>query len=192
MHAQIMPRKATEMHFLHEHQKGKLKCPYEGCEKEFDKPTVITDSSRIPREIHYACPHCMSKLNLITKGTKITGVNAAEHPIGFDFHAQSTHVHSQMDELNIVEITSNKKSGGTDSDYETTFRTCESRQTPEEETQQPPEFQCPYHFGYLSEKNKSENVPETCFGCPRSMECMLSEFNKSQESLEEIKKWYSS
>ena len=105
--------------------------------------------------------------------------------------AESTHVHAQIDELNIVEITSNKKSGGTGSDYEMPFRVSERRETPKEKTEQPSEFQCSYHFGYLSEKNKNEAIPETCFGCPRSIDCMLSEFNKSQQSLEEIKKWYS-
>ena len=185
-----MPRKAIEMRFLHEHKKGKLKCPYKGCEKEFDKPTLITDSSRIPRETHYACPHCMSNLDIVTKDSKVIGVNAAEHPNDFDLHEKSTRVHAQKDEINIVEITSNKKSGGTGSDYEMPFRVSERRETAKEKAEQSSEFKCSYHFGYLSEKNKNEIVPETCFECPRSIDCMLAEFNKSQQSLEEIKKWY--
>ncbi len=51
--------------------------------------------------------------------------------------------------------------------------------------------QCQYFFGYLSEKNKGKGVPEACFACPKSIECMLSQHSKSKESLEEIKKWYS-
>ena len=65
-----MSRKAIEMRFFHEHQNGKLKCPYKGCEKEFDKPTVITDTSIIPRQTHYACPYCMSKLEIATQRHK--------------------------------------------------------------------------------------------------------------------------
>ena len=185
-----MPRKAIEMRFLHEHKKGKLKCPYKGCEKEFDKPTLITDSSRIPRETHYACPHCMSNLDIVTKDSKVIGVNAAERPNDFNLHEKSTRVNAQKDEINIVEITSNKKSGGTGSDYEMPFRVSERRETAKEKAEQSSEFKCSYHFGYLSEKNKNEIVPETCFECPRSIDCMLAEFNKSQQSLEEIKKWY--
>ena len=33
----------------HNHE-DKLKCPYKGCEKVFDKPTVITDNSVIPEQ----------------------------------------------------------------------------------------------------------------------------------------------
>jgi CxxC motif-containing protein len=178
------------MRFLHEHQKGKLKCPYKGCEKEFDKPTLTTDSSRIPRETHYACPHCMSNLNIVTKDSKVIGVNAAEQPNGFDLHAKSNRAQAQMHELNTLEITLNEKSGGTGSDYEMPFRVSERRKTPQEKAEQPSEFQCPFHFGYLNVKNKNESVPEKCFECPRSIDCMLSEFKKSQQSLEEIKKWY--
>jgi len=91
MRALRMSRKAIEMHFFHEHQNGKLKCPYKGCEKEFDKPTVITDSSVIPRETHYTCPHCMSKLDIVTKDTRVIGVNATEYPIVFDSPAKCAH-----------------------------------------------------------------------------------------------------
>ena len=86
-----MPRKAFEMRFFHEQQNGKLKCPYKGCEKEFDKPTVITDTSIIPRQTHYACPYCMSKLDIVTKNTRIIGVNATEYPIVFDSPAKCAH-----------------------------------------------------------------------------------------------------
>lgn len=38
------------MHLFHSHGSGeKLQCPYKGCEKHFDRPTVITDDSVIPR-----------------------------------------------------------------------------------------------------------------------------------------------
>jgi hypothetical protein len=83
-----MARKAIEMRFFHEHQNGKLKCPYNGCEKEFDTPTVIIDASMIPRETHYTCPHCMSKLDIVTKDTRVIGVNAIESPKVFEPPAQ--------------------------------------------------------------------------------------------------------
>jgi hypothetical protein len=179
------------MRFLREHQKGKLKCPYRECEKEFDKPIVITDSSSIPRETHYGCPHCKSYLNIETKDSKVIGVNAAEHPNVYDLNDKSTHGQAEMDELKNVEINSNKKSGGTDSDHKRSFRISDHQEIPKEKADHPSESKCSYHFGYLSEKNKNEIIPETCVECPRSIDCMLSEFNKSQQSLEEIKKWYS-
>ena len=184
-------KKAAEMRFLHELQKGKFKCPHKGCEKEFDKLTVITDSSMIPRETHYACPYCNSRLEIVTKDSRVIGVNTTEHTKVFYLPAESTRGVAQMEELNTLENTSNKKSDEKCSDNEMPFGVRESQETPKEKTEQFSEFQCSYHFGYLSEKNKNESIPETCFGCPRSIDCMLSEFNKSQESLTEIKKWYS-
>jgi len=88
MNTPRMARNAIEMRFFHEHQNGKLKCPYKGCEKEFDKPTMITDSSVIPRETHYTCPYCMSKLDIVTKDTRVIGVNATEYPLVFDSPAK--------------------------------------------------------------------------------------------------------
>jgi len=58
----------------------KLKCPYKGCEKSFDKPTVLTDSSSMPRVTYYACPYCMSKLDIIVENMKLVGVKPTEYP----------------------------------------------------------------------------------------------------------------
>jgi len=69
----------------------KLRCPYKGCEKHFDKPTVITDNSTIPRQTYYACPFCMSRLDIVTEKTKIIDVKAAEYPMVFDSPAKCAH-----------------------------------------------------------------------------------------------------
>jgi hypothetical protein len=69
----------------------KLKCPYKGCKKIFDKPTIITDPLIIPRQTHYARPHCMSKLDIITQNTKITDKKATEYSIVFDSPAKCAH-----------------------------------------------------------------------------------------------------
>jgi len=39
-------------------------CPYFNCRRNFRKPLMLTDSSKLPRETYYACPHCLSKLNV--------------------------------------------------------------------------------------------------------------------------------
>ena len=62
----------------------KLKCPYKGCEKSFEKPAILTDSSTMPRQSYYACPHCNSKLDLLVDDIKIVGVKPAEYPKVFD------------------------------------------------------------------------------------------------------------
>ncbi len=47
------------------HQSGKLQCPYTMCNKTFEKPIVLTDTSQLIRETYYACPHCRSKVEII-------------------------------------------------------------------------------------------------------------------------------
>jgi DNA-directed RNA polymerase subunit RPC12/RpoP len=69
----------------------KLKCPYKGCGKSFDKPTVLTDSSSMPRETYYACPYCMSKLDIIVENMKLVGVKPTEYPKVFDSPAKCAH-----------------------------------------------------------------------------------------------------
>jgi DNA-directed RNA polymerase subunit RPC12/RpoP len=75
------------MHSLHIHEE-KLKCPYKGCEKHFDKPTVLTDSSSIPRQTYYACPYCMSKLDITVNNLKIVSVKSTEYPKVLDSPAK--------------------------------------------------------------------------------------------------------
>ena len=74
----------------------KLKCPYKGCEKVFDKPTVITDNSVLPRQTHYACPYCMSKLDIITENEKIVSIKPTEYPMVLDSPAKCAHFSALM------------------------------------------------------------------------------------------------
>jgi len=75
----------------HHHNEDKLRCPYKGCEKRFDKPTVITDATVLPRQTHYACPYCMSKLTIVTENAKIIEVKPTEYPMVFDSPAKCAH-----------------------------------------------------------------------------------------------------
>ena len=75
---------------IHIHDE-KLKCPYKGCGKSFDKPTVLTDSSSMPRQTYYACPYCMSKLDIMVENMKLVGVKPTEYPKVFDSPAKCAH-----------------------------------------------------------------------------------------------------
>jgi len=75
---------------LHSHKEN-LKCPYKGCGKSFDKPTVLTDSSGISRETFYACPYCNSKIDIIVDGLKIVEVKPTDYPKVFDSPAKCAH-----------------------------------------------------------------------------------------------------
>ena len=49
---------------------------------------------------------------------------------------------------------------------------------------------CQYWFGFLSQKDKSESIPQECVECNKVMDCMLSRNNISVTAVSEIKKWY--
>jgi DNA-directed RNA polymerase subunit RPC12/RpoP len=78
------------MPLLHGHDE-KLKCPYKGCEKSFEKPAVLTDASTMPRQTYYACPYCMSKLDILVDKMKIVSVKPTEYPNVFDSPAKCVH-----------------------------------------------------------------------------------------------------
>lgn len=49
---------------------------------------------------------------------------------------------------------------------------------------------CQYWFGFLSEKDKSESLPQECIECEKVMACMLNQYYTSPNPASEIKKWY--
>ena len=72
---------------LHTHEE-KLRCPYTGCGKSFEKPTILTDTTTIPRETFYACPYCMSKIDIQTENMKIISVKPTDYPKVLDTPAK--------------------------------------------------------------------------------------------------------
>ena len=48
---------------------------------------------------------------------------------------------------------------------------------------------CQYGYGYLSQKERQEPIPEECVECEKVVECMLNHLN-SASAVAEIKKWY--
>ena len=78
------------MHGFHFHDE-KLKCPYKGCGKSFEKPAVLTDSTVMPRETYYACPYCQSKLDIMVENLRIVRVKPTEYPKVFESPAKCVH-----------------------------------------------------------------------------------------------------
>jgi len=52
-----------------------LVCPYRECKKEFNKPLMLTDFSKTPRETYYACPHCLTKVDVVVEGRGLDSVS---------------------------------------------------------------------------------------------------------------------
>jgi hypothetical protein len=81
---------------VHLHHQGKLKCPYKGCGKSFERPVILTDSSCFPRKSNYACPFCMSKIHLTVEGLKVVDVTPLDYPKVFNSPAKCAHYASLL------------------------------------------------------------------------------------------------
>ena len=53
----------------------RLVCPYSECRKEIEKPVMLTDFSSTPRETYYACPHCLTKVDVVAKDKRLDSVS---------------------------------------------------------------------------------------------------------------------
>ena len=54
---------------------GHLTCPYSQCKKDFEKPVMLTDFSKTPRETYYACPHCLTRVDVVAKDSGLDSIS---------------------------------------------------------------------------------------------------------------------
>lgn len=52
------------------HESGTLSCPYVKCGKVIETPLLVTDMSKTLRDTYYACPYCLSKVEIVVKDEK--------------------------------------------------------------------------------------------------------------------------
>ena len=174
-------------------EKGKHSCSNPNCGKIFSRPKVIK---------YYVCPSCQTLIDISIQKIpdQVTHIKKSI--------SRSRKQDSKL-ELNLNQLVPNHEttqSKGKDTsetlDLKLEFITeCEPIDTSslEEKVQLAVEgrkalselnFQCSHYFGFLSEKKEGQEIPETCFECPKSVECLLSRCTKSEESIQEIKQWY--
>jgi len=62
---------------------GPLHCPYTQCGKNFEKPIVLTDSTKLMRETYYACPHCHCKIDFSVdkRSGSVISIKIAQTPV---------------------------------------------------------------------------------------------------------------
>lgn len=49
---------------------------------------------------------------------------------------------------------------------------------------------CQHWYGFLSQKDNKDSVPQECVECDKVLECMLSQYHNSTTAVDQIKKWY--
>ena len=121
-----------------------LVCPYTNCGRKFEQPVMVTDSSKLPRETYYACPHCMLRLQLLLED--------GSH------RTQLGKVHVEpMEESLLTHFKPRRKSAFTEavsSPYATR-----------------PSKSCKHFFGYLRSLPYKTDLTDECAVCPNIVQC---------------------
>ncbi|MCK4933408.1 hypothetical protein KAS06_01940, partial [Candidatus Bathyarchaeota archaeon] len=119
---------------------AQLVCPYEKCGRPFQQAVMVTDSSKLPRETHYACPHCMLKVELLLHnngGDKLGGVS----------------IHSVEDEALLSTLADGHRSSGLEEAVSNPHTTR-------------PTKGCKHFLGYLRTHHNCADIPDECAICP--------------------------
>ena len=184
-------------------------CSNPNCGKAFSRPKIIK---------YYVCPSCQTlidtpdqkiplkpviceKIMQVKKSSKqekqkAIKKNKKQEPIKINLPANPpiNDIEPEIAEKSVLNEPLEIKPAYIEESRSTYFDLKEESQEPKSELKEKADPmldpQCEHYFGYLSERDKGEGIPEKCFECPKSIECMLSEYNKSKESVEAIKKWY--
>jgi hypothetical protein len=176
--------------------KGKHSCSNPNCGKNFSRPKVIK---------YYVCPTCQTLID-------IPAQKIPEHATPKKKLVKRTGKQEPESELTLNQLVSNvemahpKENALNETlDFKLEFiKECEQCEpvdisSLEKKVQLAVEgrkvlselnFECGNYFGFLSEKKDGQEIPETCFVCPKSIECLLSKCIKSEENIQEIKQWY--
>ena len=78
-----------------------IKCPCESCNKEFEKPIVVTNFSFAPKnETYYACPYCLTKIDSLKNECDCTPIIDQESGCAPD---QSTRSRRVLGKSNVFE-----------------------------------------------------------------------------------------
>lgn len=74
------------------------KYPCESCEKEFEKPIVVTNFSYTPsKETYYACPYCLTKINNIPQECNDTPISPNETAFTKNKKTEEKRIHPETD-----------------------------------------------------------------------------------------------
>ena len=198
-----MPRE----HDVHEQ---KYLCSNPNCKSIFYRPKVIT---------YHVCPDCQTLVNInefadeeeiqiALAAQKLKSrkpqtaekcefpvqsqivVQVAENPLEVEEPPQTEKKMEESNDMDTLEkvVTVERVSLST----QDTTVSDQSQQALVVEASKPssPQSDCQFGFGYLSQREKGESIPDTCIECAKSLSCMLSDYYKAEKSVKEIKKWY--
>ena len=161
------------------------RCANKECKKIFKKPIELKDLSENPPRIYPACPECGADLNFFFGSSTVKTAKTKK----------KTLIHQKKPEIKSIKKKVEIKRAEAPNQHESKVS------IPREKVAAPNPIankkkvratdysDCKYYFGYLASREKQKEIPETCLECPRSLDCMLSNY-KSEDTVGEISKWY--
>lgn len=162
------------------------RCPNKECKGIFQKPIELKDLSETPARIYPACPECGADLNRFFGSntrkmlkTKVRTPLLQEKP-------KKKPIEKKV-EIKAVEVTNQTQSEGSKPPKSVQTKKLFTRGKKADVSG---DCRCQYYFGYLADREKQEGIPDPCLECPRSLDCMLTNY-KSENTVTEIGKWYS-
>jgi hypothetical protein len=186
-----------------EHKGHKYVCSNPNCRKVFSRPKIIK---------YLVCPACQTLVNMAEAETwsetpssasekfvklEKAKMVEAEDSEGLPPEGQPASVEPSLKELFVPDKT---PAGSEEAillenvhmpqQEKVEIPRVQEAKTLEAETVSQSPSNCRYGFGYLARRKKSEQIPDMCIECPMSLNCMLSDYYKKEESVSEIKKWY--
>ena len=132
---------------LVQHLNGDLTCPYSTCGQTFKQPVMVTDSPKLPRETHFACPHCMLKLELQMEESS-KSIPEYVYLRAIDDEASLFHFPSRLRNENSEQAVSSTQATR-------------------------PSKTCRHYMGYLKELPTSVEIPNECAVCPKILQCYV-------------------
>ena len=157
-------------------------CKNPDCLHVFSEPIVIN---------HYACPQCKKLINL--KASSAQPVTT-KNPAFNEDQKQETNNPNTLPASNKPKINYLTQKAQEELTLQERLEAMVERSHKEQEKANTPatsEPNCLHYFGYLRKREKKQEIPQECIVCTRAIDCLMSDSEKSKESLREIKKWYS-
>jgi len=130
------------------------------CGREFSEALLATNYSAEPAETYYACPYCLSRVNIET-------AEALSEEEQEDL--------TQVEKIEPIEPAETVEPPKETAELKVAEEAVEEIKEEAEEKKAGPAGPtgCPYYLGYLKEKGKDKPIPEKCLTCPKMLECLL-------------------
>ena len=173
------------------------RCPNQECKKVFQTPVDVKDLSETPPRIYPACPECGAKLDTFFGSRTEISSKIKQKTLLHQKKPKIKSIGTKPEEKIVNKINQVPKPVPNQVPKPVpnqvpkpeNIATSQQMMTSREKKNETDDSECQYYFGYLARREEAGEIPASCLGCPKSLDCMLCVL-KAPESVGEIKKWY--